>query len=82
MKRYLLVIALLICSIGLDRWTKLLAIEHLKDEPMRDIKTFKAMERYGCGILAEGKAIAVAKNISFAKSYDLPERVWQVTPQV
>lgn len=37
MKRYLLVIALLICSIGLDRWTKLLAIEHLKDEPMRDI---------------------------------------------
>ena len=49
---------------------------------MRDIKTFKAMERYGCGILAEGKAIAVAKNISFAKSYDLPERVWQVTPQV
>ena len=52
------------------------------DEPMRDIKTFKAMERYGCGILAEGKAIAVAKNISFAKSYDLPERVWQVTPQV
>ena len=37
MKRYLLVIALLICSVGLDRWTKLLAIEHLKDEPMRDI---------------------------------------------
>lgn len=37
MKRYLLVIALLICSIGLDRWTKLLAIEHLKDQPMRDV---------------------------------------------
>lgn len=37
MKRYILVIALLALSIGLDRWTKLLAIEHLKDQPVRDI---------------------------------------------
>ncbi|HRK80071.1 MAG TPA: signal peptidase II [Saprospiraceae bacterium] len=37
MKRYLLVIALLLLSVGLDRWTKLLAIEHLKDQPMRDV---------------------------------------------
>lgn len=51
------------------------------DEPLRDIQTFKAIERYGIGILAEGRAIAAAKNISFAKSYDLPERVWQVTPE-
>jgi len=32
-----LVIALLLLSVGLDRWTKLLAIEHLKDQPMRDV---------------------------------------------
>lgn len=37
MKRYLLVIALLLLSVGLDRWTKLLAIEHLKDQPIRDV---------------------------------------------
>lgn len=37
MKRYILVIALLAFSIGLDRWTKLLAIEHLKDQPIRDV---------------------------------------------
>ncbi|HRD81678.1 MAG TPA: signal peptidase II [Saprospiraceae bacterium] len=37
MKRYLLVIALLLLSVGLDRWTKLLAIEHLKDQPIQDV---------------------------------------------
>lgn len=37
MKRYLLVIALLSLSVGLDRWTKLLAIEHLKDQPIQDV---------------------------------------------
>jgi len=32
-----LVIALLLLSVGLDRWTKLLAIEHLKDQPIQDV---------------------------------------------
>lgn len=37
MKRRLLVITLLILSTGLDRWTKILAVEHLKDQPVQDV---------------------------------------------
>jgi hypothetical protein len=33
------------------------------DDPARDIRKIKLMERYGIGILNEGKAIAVMKNI-------------------
>lgn len=39
------------------------------DNPLRDIISLKVKERYGIGVLNEGKAIAVAKNITFAKSY-------------
>jgi hypothetical protein len=39
------------------------------DDPMRDIQTIKVKERYGIGILNEGKAIAVARNIAFGQSY-------------
>ena len=31
-------------------------------------------ERYGIGILHGGRAIAVAKNIAYKKTYPLPER--------
>lgn len=48
------------------------------DEPSRDIRNVKIKERYGIGILNEGRAIAVAKNISMAKSYNEPVRVKQV----
>lgn len=48
------------------------------DEPARDIRNVKIKERYGIGILNEGRAIAVAKNISMAKSYNEPTRVKQV----
>lgn len=42
-------------------------------DPSRDIRNMKMIERYGIGILNEGKAIAVAKNISMDKSYpDIP----------
>jgi hypothetical protein len=42
-------------------------------DPSRDIRNMKMIERYGIGILNEGKAIAVAKNISMDKSYpDVP----------
>ncbi|MNP05720.1 hypothetical protein D3C76_976780 [compost metagenome] len=42
-------------------------------DPSRDIRNMKMIERYGFGILNEGKAIAVAKNISMDKSYpDIP----------
>jgi len=48
------------------------------DDPNRDIRTIKFRERYGLGILNEGKAIAVAKNISIKKAYDLEDLLrWQ-----
>lgn len=52
------------------------------DEPLRDIQTIKAIERYGIGILQEGRGIATAKNIAFDKSYDLPDRVINIDPEV
>ncbi|CDQ41826.1 phage major capsid protein [Virgibacillus salexigens] len=45
------------------------------DDPMRDIQTIKVKERYGVGVLNEGKAVAAARNINFEKSYPIPERV-------
>jgi hypothetical protein len=48
------------------------------DDPARDIQNIKIVERYGIGILNEGRGIAVAKNLKFDKSYDYPERVIQV----
>lgn len=42
------------------------------DEPARDIKNIKLVERYGIGILYQGRAIAVAKNISMETSYPVP----------
>jgi len=45
------------------------------DDPMRDIQTIKVKERYGIGILNEGKAVAVARNLAFEKSYPAPERI-------
>ena len=44
------------------------------ENPSRDIRSLKVKERYGCGILDEGRAVAVAKNISFAKSWPYPTR--------
>lgn len=45
------------------------------NEPARDIRNLKIKERYGIGILNEGKAVSVAKNISMVKSYNEPTRV-------
>jgi hypothetical protein len=45
------------------------------DNPLRDIISLKVKERYGVGILNEGRAVAVAKNIAFAKSYPAAVRV-------
>lgn len=48
------------------------------DDPNRDIRTIKFRERYGLGILNEGKAISMAKNISITKAYDLEDVLhWQ-----
>ena len=50
------------------------------DDPARDIKTLKVKERYGVGILNGGLAIAVAKNIKFAKTWPMPERKFAEMP--
>lgn len=42
------------------------------DEPARGLRNLKMIERYGIGVLNEGKAITVAKNISMDKSYAEP----------
>lgn len=44
-------------------------------DPSRDITNIKLIERYGFGILHEGRAVCSAKNISMAKSYPTPERI-------
>ncbi|RHW31981.1 phage major capsid protein [Oceanobacillus profundus] len=45
------------------------------DDPERDIQSIKVKERYGIGILNQGKAVAAARNIAFDKSYPAPERI-------
>lgn len=48
------------------------------DDPARDIRSIKFRERYGLGILNEGKAISIAKNVSITKAYDMEDRIrWQ-----
>ena len=48
------------------------------DDPNRDIRAIKFRERYGLGILNEGKAIAVAKNVNIKKSYAMEDLLtWQ-----
>jgi hypothetical protein len=48
------------------------------DDPSRDIRNMKVRERYGIGILNEGKGVAVAKNISLDRSFPIPHRVVQM----
>jgi hypothetical protein len=45
------------------------------DDPSRDIRNVKFIERYGFGTFNEGRAICTAKNISMAKGFPYPERV-------
>lgn len=48
------------------------------DDPNRDIRAIKFRERYGLGILNEGKAIAMAKNVNIQKAYDLDDMLtWE-----
>lgn len=44
------------------------------DNPYRDIQTLKVKERYGIGVLDEGRAVATARNITFDKTWPEPER--------
>lgn len=42
------------------------------DDPERDIRSIKMREIYGCGILNEGRGIAVSKNIKLGLSFPTP----------
>jgi hypothetical protein len=44
-------------------------------DPERDIRALKAKERYGVGILNNGRGITVARNIAVAPSYPTPPTV-------
>lgn len=44
-------------------------------DPARDLNNVKLIERYGFGVKDQGFAVCVARNISMAKSYPLPQRV-------
>lgn len=58
-------------ALSMDQWI----------EPERDIKNLKVKERYGIGILNDGKAITVAANIAVAPSYPAPPTVTINTQQ-
>jgi len=48
------------------------------DDPNRDIRAIKFRERYGLGILNEGNAIAVAKNVDIERAYAIEDLLtWQ-----
>ncbi|MBD3418431.1 hypothetical protein GF412_05640 [Candidatus Micrarchaeota archaeon] len=47
-------------------------------DPMRDIRALKVNERYGFGLLEQGKSVAVADNISIVRNYNF-ENVNNVT---
>ena len=55
-----------------------LKTEEFRD-PSRDLNNVKIIERYGFGTYNEGRAICSAKNISMARSYAVPERVYTIT---
>jgi hypothetical protein len=46
------------------------------EDPARDLVNLKVMARWGVGTLNEGRAIAVARNIAFARSYEAPDRIY------
>ena len=41
-------------------------------DPYRDIRNLKFKERYGIGILDQGKAVATARNIALDVTYEKP----------
>ncbi len=52
-------------GLGTDNW----------NDPERDIRLLKVKERYGVGILNNGRAITVARNIAVAPTYPVPPEV-------
>lgn len=60
-------------NVGVILVKETVGVEQFAD-PLRDIQNLKIRERYGVGVLNGGLAIAVAKNIRFAKTWAMPER--------
>lgn len=56
-------------AVKIDQW----------NEPARDIQNMKMTEKYGIGILNEGKGVCVAKNISLDRSFPYPQRYVTMT---
>lgn len=52
-------------ALSTDNWT----------DPERDLRLLKAKERYGVGIINQGRAITVARNLSVAPTYPVPPTV-------
>lgn len=52
-------------ALSTDNWT----------DPERDIRLLKSKERYGVGILNQGRAITVARNLAVAPTYPVPPTV-------
>lgn len=52
-------------ALTMDKWT----------DPERDIRMLKCKERYGIGIVDNGRAVAVAKNIAASPTYPVPPTV-------
>ena len=52
-------------ALSTDNWT----------DPERDIRLLKCKERYGIGIINNGRAITVSRNIAVAPSYPIPPSV-------
>lgn len=61
-------------NIGILLEKDALVIEEFNN-PERDIQSIKMKERYGVGILDEGKAISVAANLAFERTYPEPQTV-------
>lgn len=55
-----------------DNWT----------DPERDVRLIKCKERYGVGIIDNGKGIAVARNLAVAPTYPVPPTVKVLTEEV
>ena len=58
-------------SLSTENWT----------DPERDIRLLKCKERYGVGILDNGRGIVVARNLAVAPTYPVPPTVTVVTKE-
>lgn len=51
------------------------------DDPYKDIRNLKIKERYGVGVLDEGRAVTVAKNVALDTSYPKPNLVRTISAE-